>query len=252
MANHPAPQRQFCQQALPTEATIFLIGVVHGDPQGYTRAWTLLHRLQPRVITVEISRFSLAYRKRQTAVWQQQLETARRELPAQQREHLALTRIAAQIAWPFEAAVAAAYATEAGIPWEPVDLNLLSRRHLPLYSRELLTSANLRALVLTPDGEWEEDIRQQYRQAAKALAQTEAPALPGLTASPYQRLREKILAMRLRRLAKQWGRLVHFGGWEHLKLASSPRTLASYLQKQQPVRLLLCAADPNPEMVPLS
>ncbi len=71
---------------------IFLIGVVHGDPMGYERAWTLLNRLQPRIVTVEISRYSLAYRRRHTETWQRQFAAARQQLPAVARQHPALQR----------------------------------------------------------------------------------------------------------------------------------------------------------------
>lgn len=230
------------------EGEIFLLGVVHGDPWGYERAWTLLNRLQPRIITVEISRYSLVYRRRHTEAWLRQFAAACEQLPADMRRHLALQRLAAQISWPFEARVAAAYAQAAGIPWEPVDLNLIARRHLPLYSRELLTPANLQALLQSPDGNWLADIRQQYRRAARELAQPRATApLTWSTPAPHQRLREKIMAGRLRRLAKRWGRLVHLGGWEHLRVAPGLQTVASYLRRWHPVRLLLTAATQEQE-----
>ncbi len=45
--------------------SLLLIGTVHGDPQGYERAMKLLRQVQPDLVTVEVSRFSLRYRRRQ-------------------------------------------------------------------------------------------------------------------------------------------------------------------------------------------
>lgn len=237
-------------QELPAAAVrnCFLIGVVHGDPWGLVRAGKLLHYLRPQVVTVEISRFSLAYRQRRLRHWQQQFAAAVAQLPPVRRQHLALQRLAAQIAWPFEVAAAENYARQAGVPWYPIDLNLVARRHLPLYSRELLTVANLRQLVTTPDGSWEDWCQQEYRRAARALAvesQAGWRSLPDLRPAAG-RLREKLLAGRLRRLLQSGQRLVHLGGWEHLPLRHPFPTLAYYLRRYQPVRLLLPVADHLP------
>ena len=83
-----------------------LIGTVHGDPQGYERAWKLLRGLKPDLVTVEVSRFSLRYRQRREGRWQRLLQQALAELPAAAAGHLAIRRLAAQITLPFEVQVA--------------------------------------------------------------------------------------------------------------------------------------------------
>jgi hypothetical protein len=70
--------------ALPAttpSATLYLIGTVHGDPRGYARAWKLFGYLRPEFITVEISRFSLRYRRLRERRWQRRLAGALEELP---------------------------------------------------------------------------------------------------------------------------------------------------------------------------
>ncbi len=54
-------------------------------------------------------------------------------------------------------------------PWQAVDINALAREHLPRYGEELLSPDNLRNLALTPDADWGEYIRQEYRRARRAL-----------------------------------------------------------------------------------
>ena len=81
---------------------LILIGTVHGDPQGQARAGKLLLHLRPDLVTVEISPFSLSYRLKHGRRWQRQLAAALAELPAGAERHLAIQRLAAQVALPFE------------------------------------------------------------------------------------------------------------------------------------------------------
>jgi len=55
-----------------------------------------LHRLQPDLVTVEVSRFSLRYRQRQGARWQRLLDLALAALPPEGRRHLAIRRLMAR------------------------------------------------------------------------------------------------------------------------------------------------------------
>jgi hypothetical protein len=221
-----------------TRPEIMLVGVVHGDPGGYDKLKRLLERLRPRFISVEISEYSWRYRRRQEAGWQRQLELGRQSLPERQRRHMALDRVAAQIAYPFEVKVAEDYARQHGVGWLAVDLNSLAREHLPRYGAELLQPENLQHLVLTPDGDWGEYIQQEYRRARRGLRTGQDRAV--VTVETVQaRLREKVLAHRVARLAKQWWRLAHVGGWEHLVRGGARKTMADFLALWRPQRLLL-------------
>ena len=99
---------------------LILIGTVHGDPRGQARAGKLLHHLRPDLVTVEISPFSLSYRLKHGGRWQRQLAAALAELPAGAERHLAIQRLAAQVALPFEvraAVIIAGGLTSPGAPW---------------------------------------------------------------------------------------------------------------------------------------
>ena len=223
-----------------TRPEIILVGVVHGDPEGYAKALSLLEYWQPRVVSVEISGFSWRYRRRHADLWQRQFQAGLAALPAAQRRHLALERLAAKIALPFEVRAARAFGRRYSRPWQAVDIAALAREHLPCFSRELLQPANLRQLLATPDGDFQAAVRQEYARAWRLLS-SQAPYWPlrpqELIAQTT--MREKVLAGRVRRLARRWHRVVHLGGWEHLVCTGQDQTMADFLAPLQPQRLVL-------------
>jgi hypothetical protein len=220
---------------------LILIGTVHGDPQGRTRAGEFLDYLKPDLVTVEISPFSLRYRGEYGARWQRQLADALAGLPEGAARHLAIRRLAALIALPFEVQAACDYRSRAGVPWRPLDLGFVSRRHLPRFGPELLSPANLQALLKTADGGLEEFVAAEFRRARKTLARApRRPISPGVTETAR---RERLLARRLRALASRHRRVVHLGGWEHLVAWEDSPGLWGALADLKAGRLLLDKAD---------
>lgn len=226
-------------------ADLILVGTVHGDPEGYRRAWRLLRRAQPEVITVEISRFSLRYRQKQKPLWDRRFRQALSSLRPEARQHLALRRIAAQLAWPFEVQAAQEYARQQGIRWQPIDIGRLARSHLPRYSHELLSPDNFQHLLLTEYGDWEQYIEGEYRRAHRALSCPDcfAGLVPPHWMSPENAVRERVLARRLRALSRNASRLVHLGGWTHLLTSTGWPTLAQLLNDLHPRCFLLSQVD---------
>jgi len=236
---------EHCSPGLPpknftSSPRLFLLGVVHGDPQGYERAVRLLRRWQPDLITVEISRFSLRYRQRREANWQRRLHQALKCLPLAARGHLAIRRLTAQVALPFEVRAARDYSRQYRIPWRPLDLSGPSRRHLPRFARELLTPENLTALLTTADEPLEEYVAREYRRAHWSCRRP-AWRLPGI--GPETRGRERLQARRLRQYLSKYARVAHLGGWEHLAPWRDGDGLWAALADLQPGRLLLDEAD---------
>jgi hypothetical protein len=221
--------------------SLILIGTVHGDPQGYERAWALLNHLDSDLVTVEISPFSLRYRLRHGPRWQRQLRQALSELPAEAARHVAIQRLMAQVALPFEVRAVRDFSRNRQVPWRPLDLGFLSRRHLPRYGTELLNPANLRALLNTPDGELKEYVAAEFRRARLAVARTPRRLFaPGDSEAGR---REGFLARRLRRLASRYGRVAHLGGWEHLVPWPDSPNLWWQVADLTPGRLFLDQAD---------
>jgi hypothetical protein len=220
---------------------LILIGTVHGDPQGYVRADKLLNNLRPDLVTVEISPFSLRYRLRYGPRWQRQLARALADLPSTAASHLAVQRLAAQVALPFEVLAARDYCRQAGVPWRPLDLGAPARRHLPRYASELLSPGNLQALLTTTDGSLVEYVAAEFRRARLALARHPRRLFP--LSNPETLRRERVLARRLRRLAGRYRQVVHLGGWEHLVGWQDSAGLWQGVADLQPRRLLLDEAD---------
>ncbi len=220
--------------------SIILLGTVHGDPQGYERALELLRRWQPDLVTVEVSRFSLRYRQRQEANWQRLLQQALAALPGAAAGHLALRRLAAQVALPFEVRAARDYSRQSGIPWRPLDLGGPSRRHLPRYARELMSPENLKALVTTADEPLEDFVTREYRRA-RLTCRRPTWRLPGL--DPETRRRECVQVRRLRRYLTRYARVTYLGGWEHLAPWRDGDGMWAELVDLKPLRLFLDEAD---------
>jgi hypothetical protein len=224
--------------------SIILIGTVHGDPRGQARAGKFLDHLGPDLVTVEISPFSLRYRRQHGARWQWQLTAGLAKLPKGAALHLAIQRLAAQVAMPFEVRAAQDYRRRTGVPWRPLDLGFVSRRYLPRYGPELLSPANLKALLTTADGELEEFVAAEFRQARQTLARApRRPISPGVSDTLR---RERALARRLRSLTSRHHRVVHLGGWEHLVGWEESSGLWGDLADLKPGRLLLDEADRLP------
>jgi hypothetical protein len=221
--------------------SLILIGTVHGDPRGYVRTMKLLEHLKPDFVTVEISQFSLRYRLKHGTGWQRQLARALAQLPATAVRHLAIQRLVAQVSLPFEVRAARDYHRSTGVLWRPLDLGGVSRRHLPRYGSELLSQANLQALLTTTDGSLDEYVTAEFHRARSALVHPPRRLLAA--ASPEILLRERFLARRLRTLACRYRRVAHLGGWEHLVAWQDGRGLWRDLADLQPQRLLLNEAD---------
>jgi hypothetical protein len=221
--------------------SLILIATVHGDPRGYARAWALLNHLRPDLVTVEISPFSLRYRLRHGPRWQRQLTQALAELPAGAARHLAIQRLTAQVDLPFEVRAAWDYSRDCGAPWRSLDMGFLSRRHLPRYGAELLSPANLKALLSTPDGDLQEYVAAEFRRAR--LAVRRAPRRLFTSGDSGAGRREGFLARRLRCLASRYDRVAHLGGWEHLVPWPDSPNLWRQVADLTPGRIFLDQAD---------
>jgi hypothetical protein len=223
------------------ESNLFLIGTVHGDPQGYGRAVRLLEYLRPDIITVEISPFSVRYRAAHQEHWRRLFAEALAELPPEAGDHPALRQLSARIGTPFEWRAAHAYGRGYGVRWQPIDLSGPAREHLPRYAGELLNRENLRQLLETTSCSPEEQAAAAYRRAR----QSEKRPLwrPRRNFHGVTRLRESTMAARLRKLAHRGSRVAHLGGWEHMASWEDGGGIYELLLDMQPRRFFLDESD---------
>ena len=223
-------------------ANLTLLATVHGDPAGYERAWWFFERLQPEVITVEISPFSVRYRERAVKGWRRRLTAALGELPPDEAKSLAVARVAAQAEVPFEYRAARDWGQIHAVPVKPLDTGAAARHHLPRYAGELLTAANLRCLCdHGATGTLTEFVAREFRRARLAR-QGKLRALP-LTGEAADNSRERLWAKRLKGLVSTGKRVVHLGGWEHLVLWPEGGGLSRLLAELNPEIILLDEAD---------
>ncbi len=221
--------------------SVILVGVVHKDPDGYGRLSGLLESLRPEAISVELSPLGLIWREERGQGLLRLLDSMVQGLPFQGHlsGHLDLLREGLRV--PFEFTASLAYSQRNGIPLHLLDLNWVSVQHLPLYESELLTEENLMLLSELPSEPVRVAVKRSYLRAARCLARgvggldREATVWGDVTA----RRRERLLACRLRRLAKRHGTVAHVGGWVHLMHDPEGLTLASLLRDLDPRRVLL-------------
>ena len=221
---------------------LYFLATVHGDPAGYERAWRFFEQLQPQIITVEISRFSVRYRERAVRGWRRQLSEALKSLPPEAARSLAVARVAAQAEVPFEYRAARDWGEVHKVPVKLLDRGALARQHLPRYADELLTAENLRCLCENGAiGTLKEFVAKEFRRAR--LAREGKPiSLPRL-ADAEDSLRERLWARRLMSLTAKGKRVVHLGGWEHLVPWPGGGGLFRLLWDLKPGIMLLDEAD---------
>ncbi len=226
-------------------AHLTLVGVVHRDPEGGEKLLRLLESRRPDAMTVELSPLGLLWREARSREMLQRLDELVNRLPPNGRGHHQLQLIREALRIPFEFSASRRYAGRHGVPLHLVDLNWVSREHLPWYESEIITSHNLKALLEEPERSLAALMNSEYRRAAACLAR-------GLSREDKEsatweeakgRRRERFLACRVRSVAERHRRVTHIGGWVHLVYDSEGHSLASLLRDLVPQRRLLAECD---------
>lgn len=210
-----------------------LLGAVHRDPQG---PGALRHRLAVLdwgLLSVEVSPFALAFRRRQgpglLARLEENLPAAARlaglEL-AQARTHPALAWLRAYLLPPYEWSVCQELAQARGAPCLALDFSSLSREMLA-DAPALVSVGNLAQLLGTPapaGADLERRRAQDLLAGRGGWPRPPAPE-PGREAGLARRL-GRLLAAQARRGG---GPVLHVGGWQHLLAGQDPPSLADRL-----------------------
>lgn len=232
--------------------TLTLLGTVHRDPKGKERLLSLLHRLRPDLITLEMSEKAYTYRqgetRRQLLRLDRILERLAAELPAdllKLQAHPAVADIRTLLALPFEYQAAAAYAAEMAVPLHLIDLSDVSAAKLRRVESSLITFRNMRILITLPPGA-EKSGYEGYGRAHAMITQASGEAtrqtyLKGRRGAEGVGPRDRWMAEQIRRLlaARPGAHLVHVGGWVHLIEDARGETLYSLLTDLMPERMLL-------------
>lgn len=224
-------------------SSLILIGTVHGDPYGHKKLYRLLTEKKPKVITVEISPYSLSFRAKYVSeirrTLRENLRRMQNECGATLREiisHGAIMGIFGMLKEPFEWRAAAAYAQKNNACLFSIDLSIYAQEKLT-YLTELVSLENLKNLKKLPSPSFLEEISAQYARA-KHLFQNPPKIWP---VAQETLERENYMAEKIRKILKRYkeGIFCHIGGWEHLLERPDAKSLFHLLQDLNPQRILL-------------
>lgn len=174
--------------------SLVLVGVVHLDPAGPGLLEELLERLEPEVITVEVSPYAVEFRTKRGLELVERLARFRRpdgSLPG------GLSGVEAQLRMPFEVEVARRWASRgSGCRVRLVGDSEISRRYLELFERETMSRENLERLARLPELDLE---TEAFREWERARACWKKAPVMGTKEARAWRSREEALAARIAR-----------------------------------------------------
>ena len=212
-----------------------MVGTIHLYEEARPTLKAILNELNPRVLTVEISRFSIDFRQRHHLAWKERLERAIQHLGLSIRDCHVLELLKRQISMPYEWQVAKSFAVERGVRVVPIDISELSKMELPLWEEELLSEKNIKCIVLNSRDETLDRhfnrIRCEAASLLKGIQPMRSERIHPLTwlGDPFWQRREKILFRRLMRIVRLAGGVVHVSGWMHCVAGSPWQTLTDHI-----------------------
>ena len=229
-------------------AEIVLVGVIHGDPEGYDRLAALLRREDPSLVTLEFSEFGLRFRREKAATIRENLRCLLLDIGLDGEAIRTLFRkggpggLTALLDFPYEYLAARDFCSERGRPLSLIDLSRFSGQKLRLLEEEALQAENIRALLDRKDPDMREEVRRQRRMAERCLAGgSDFPFLRSTELAEEMRIRDQHMAEEIRRRAEACpgAKLMHIGGWEHLVDSEECPGLVHALRDMRPHALYL-------------
>lgn len=219
-----------------------LAGVVHKDPAGADRLWKFLDDRRPSGVTLEMSLYSLRFRREHRERLARELAASVERLGARAAASGHVRAIRRAIELPYEYEVCESYARRRDVPLELVDIAKVSRDYLAHYD-ELVSASNLEKLLdeLDPDPAAEADrqrrIARRLLGAARPLGKKDWPVLT----DPDTDAREAAMERRIRRVLEKaaGSHWIHVGGWEHLLWLEDRPSLYARLKGLAPDRLVV-------------
>ncbi|MGC8810431.1 MAG: hypothetical protein ACP5Q3_09300, partial [bacterium] len=201
-------------------SSLILIGTVHRDPYGYKKLFHLLSEIKPKIITVEISSYSLSFRAKYVPEIRRTLRENLRRMKNEDGlslkeiiSHGAIMSIFCLLKDPFEWRAAESYAQMSNAYLFDIDLSIYAQEKLT-YLTELVSLENLKSLNKLSTISFFEEISAQYAKA-KHLFQNPPKIWP---VAKEILEREIYMAEKIRQIFKSNEGVIfcHIGGWEHL------------------------------------
>jgi hypothetical protein len=186
----------------------YMLGVIHRDERNPEVLHSCFERIWPDVITVEISQFSIDFRRLTGNMYREKLKGIQTESGPQCDRRIA--DVTSFIDMPSEFTIADEYCRQNNKHVYPVDMDLFSRLKLGKVD-ELTDRKNIMAGVAPdiPRGMPEKLLADLYfRKGVAAFNYDEEMAM-----------RDNFICHRIAILRKRYkgGRLLHIAGWQHLR-----------------------------------
>jgi hypothetical protein len=189
-----------------------MLGVIHRDANLEPLLLRWLKAVRPDVVTLEISRYGLAFRQSRGEDLKLRVHDAVDELLTEgcRIDSQTLDALLAYIALPSEFTVASGFAEERGIPLHLIDMDSPSRSYLGRME-ELLAKDNLAKLLCGPgieNGRCERAVARLFLEKGVSL----------FSYTEEMRARDSHMRDRIRSLMESHGtaRFLHICGWQHL------------------------------------
>ena len=243
-----------------SQPQLTLIGTVHRDPQGLQRLSALLERLQPNLLTLEMSPYALQYRQARGPTQLLRLERVLEQLATETGHSLlelrscqAVVDIQNLLALPYEYRAARHYVDQHDCRLALIDMTEVSTRKLKRVESGLITYRNLKILTALPEVDAAQR-QESYSTAQALLLNTSEAAVRSAYLQQRRGLegigpRDQHMAEQIRRLMHDdtCRHLVHVGGWVHLLEDPLGETLFSRLAEWSPARRLPIEPGSKPE-----
>ncbi|MGC4115554.1 MAG: hypothetical protein QM765_13310 [Myxococcales bacterium] len=207
---------------------LWMLGVVHRDPEGEARLLAWLRKLAPRAVGLELSAPSVRLRRERGEALRAKLVAALRgcargdladEVAAGRRPAGVAGDLVAALEVPFELLAAEAYSRESGARLALLDDPVAAAEAVALFETEVLERPNV-ALLLEQEAKVGRAFDPFFEQYALARRYFADPSLFryhfGATEAEAMASRDAHVARGLEGLCAQHGRVAYVAGWEHL------------------------------------
>lgn len=227
----------------PSDGALTFIGTSHGDPGGFDSLYACLRETKPDIVLLEVSWFSVFFRKTAGALLKRIFRRNIRSLGITMTPELCTIESFFDI--PFEYSAMKHYCGEERIPYHLVDLPFISFLRL-FKSYRLVYRKNLLLLSRFTANRAVQEMSLAKRLFAEQDDITVDMILSRVSRDRLGVKRERKLAARVARYRKKYiGRnIAYIGGWEHLLADPKQRTLFSMLPMQKQ-RILAFVSAPE-------
>ena len=195
------------------EEVFYMLGIIHRDNENGAVIGNWLNRMRPHIVTLEFSRYGLAFRRGKGRIYRSRIESLliRMRQNGQTVSEEALSFLRAYIDLPAEYEAASHYCDQTGASLHLVDADIFSRRRLK-DTDELFSEDNMRNLMAARGHHAERSERVMARLFFDA----------GIQTSPYtdeMHIRDKYMSNKIHALMKshKGERITHITGWQHLR-----------------------------------